>query len=155
MCVRMGVAFLRMKGIVEVWRLHCPTSVCNNKGCPGTQTAPETSKSFALTFFFQDGGQLQYLNADRGGYWEGTSAETRSHAQDAWVEEDPVLCRHFRFSQACLCLTFANSLTLSSITIGVIKALGGQGAQESISLPMEVFRLLHAKGYGPVLEVKG
>lgn len=77
--------------------------------------------------------------------WGGTSVEAKSHTWDMWVEKDPVLGRHLEFSQACLCLTFSNNLSLTSITVGAIKA-GGQGPWESITLPIGVFRLCHMKG---------
>lgn len=67
----------------------------------------------------------------------GVSAEAKSPTRDMWVEKHPVLGRHLGFSQACLCLTFLNNLTLTRITVGAIKA-GGQGAQESSTLPIGV-----------------
>lgn len=83
----------------------------------------------------------------------GTSVEATSYARDVWVEKEPVLGRHLGFTQAGLHLTFSNNLTWTSITVGAIKA-GGQGAQESTTLPITVFRLFHTGGYERVLEVK-
>lgn len=55
-----------------------------------------------------------------------TSIEEKSHAQDVWVEKDPLPGRHLGFSSVCLCLTFPNNLTLTIIIVGAIQA-DGQG----------------------------
>lgn len=89
-------------------------------------------------------GELQRLSTIGGGNWEGHLLK-QSHTRGTWVEKDPVLGRHLEFSQACLCLIFSNNLSLTSITVGAIKA-GGQGPRESITLPIGVFRLCHAEG---------
>lgn len=83
----------------------------------------------------------------------GTSVEAKSRAWDLWVEKAAVFGRHLGFSQACLCLTFSNNISLTTITVGAIKACG-QGAQESTTLPIGLIMLFHTEVYGPVLKVK-
>jgi len=83
----------------------------------------------------------------------GPSVEAKSRAWDMWIEKDPVLGRHLGFSQVCPCLTFSSNLTLTSVTVGAVKT-GGQGAQESTTLPVGVFKSFHTDGYRLVLEVK-